>query len=204
MTVGRGPQKTLVASHPAVCQPLGHPDPRGAGHVREPRGTGSREVGAPTLRHRRMAIGCAAGEGRAQGRDQGTCFAHLAAPDDGQAGPLRLLDDRALVLPGLEGTHRPGRQSPPQGARQCRTAARDQRRGASGRAGAIRSPPGLERAAASRQPRCPRRDATRTQAGSVLPDAAPVPEGQWPRQTPPGDVTPDGGRRARRGPARRA
>ena len=60
----------------------------------------------------------------------------------------------------LEGAHRSGRRAPPQGARQCRAAAHDQRRRAPRRARAIRRPQGLERPAPSRQPRRAGRDAS--------------------------------------------
>ena len=47
-------------------------------------------------------------------------------PTTGETRPLRLLYHRALVLPRVQGADRSGRRAPPQGPRQCRTAARDQ------------------------------------------------------------------------------
>ena len=169
-----------------------------------PRSTCSRTVGAPALRRHRLAVGRAAREGRAEGRDRRAGSAHVAASDHGRARPLRLLHHRALVLPRAPRAHRSGRRAPPQGARQCRPAARGQRRRPTGRARAVCRPQELERPAPSRQPRRAGRDATRAQAGAVLSDAAPLHEGQRPRQAPAPHVTHDRRRRARRGPPRRS
>src|SRR5262249_11907563 len=81
--------------------------------TRQPR---SREVGYVSLLRDRTPIGCTAEEGRACQRHYGSGRAHLAAPDLRRANPLRFLDYRALVLPGLEGEERSRRGATPQAA----------------------------------------------------------------------------------------
>ena len=63
-------------------------------------------------------------------------------------------------------------------------AARGQRCRAPSRAGPVCRAQGLEHPAASRQPRRVGRDRARPEAGAVLPDLAPLHEGQRPRQAP--------------------
>src|SRR5215831_7081135 len=92
------------------------------------RQTSSRTVGAPALFRDRAAIGGTSTQGRARRRHCRTRRAYLASPDLERAHPLRLLHDRALVLPGLEGEEGSRRSAAPQAARRCRPAASDERR----------------------------------------------------------------------------
>ena len=97
----------------------------------------------------------------------------------------------------------PGRRAAPQGARRCRSAARDERRRAAGRAGAIRRAQELERPAASRQPRRSGRDQARSASPCRPTRRCAASEGQRSRQAASRHVTPDRRRRPRRGAARR-
>ena len=87
------------------------------------RAAGSRAVGALALLRHRTAVGRAARQGRAEGRDRRAGRGHLAASDHGRARALRLLDHRALVLPCLARARRSGGRASPQAARRCRSAA---------------------------------------------------------------------------------
>ena len=168
------------------------------------RAAGSRAVGASALLRRRPAVGRAARQGRAEGRDRRAGGADVAASDHGRARALRLLDHRALVLPRLARARRSGDRSSPQAARRRRPAACRRRGGPARRPRPVRRPQELERQAPPRQPRRSGRGAARPRARAVLSHAAPLHARQRPRQAPAPHPAPDGRGRARRDAPRRA
>src|SRR5262249_8962401 len=142
-------------------------------------------MGASALLRHRTAVGGPTGQRSTARRDRVPCRTPMVPSRHGRACELWLFHHPALVLPGLEGANRPGRQAAPQAACRCRAATRNDRRGAPGGAGAIRVAQGLECQASPRQSNRARREQTRPAAGAVLFHAAALSQGRWPPQAPP-------------------